>query len=80
MAWVAIAAWDLVRREDSTVRRRALWLLGVIAIPLVGPIASLRRVRVGGSPIPRTLRLTLVLGGIVIYLVVTVLATVLLVG
>ena len=77
VAWVAIAAWDLVRREDSTIRRRALWLLGVIAIPLVGPIAYFA---LGGSPIPRTLRLTLVLGGIVVYLIVTVVATVLLVS
>lgn len=76
VAWVAIAAWDLMRREDTPVRRRALWLLPVIAIPLVGPIAYFA---LGGSPIPRILRLTLVLGGIVVYLVVTVLVTILMV-
>jgi hypothetical protein len=77
VAWVAIAAWDLMRRDDSPVRRRAIWLLGVIAIPLVGPIAYFA---FGGSPIPRLLRLTLVLGGIVVYLIVTVLATLLMVA
>lgn len=77
VAWVAIAAWDLVRREDSTVRRRALWLLAVIAIPLAGPIAYFA---VGGSPIPRILRLTLVVGGMVIYLVVAILASLLMVA
>lgn len=76
VAWVAVAIWDLVRREDSSIRRRALWMLGVIAIPLAGPIAYFA---LGGSPIPRTLRITLVLGGIVVYGVVTVLATVLMV-
>jgi plastocyanin len=77
VSWVAIAAWDLVRREDASIRRRAFWLLGVIAIPLVGPIAYYVA---GGSPIPRALRLTLVLGGMLVYLVVTVLVTVVLVG
>jgi hypothetical protein len=77
VAWVAVAIWDLVRREDGPIRRRALWMLAVVAIPLAGPIAYFA---FGGSPIPRTLRLTLVLGGIVVYLVVTVLATVLMVA
>jgi hypothetical protein len=77
VAWIAVAIWDLVRREDGSIRRRALWMLAVIAIPLVGPIAYFA---FGGSPIPRTLRLALVLGGIVVYLVVTVLATVLMVA
>ncbi len=77
VAWVAIAGWDLVRREDISIRRRALWLLGVIAIPLAGPIGYFA---LGRSPIPRTLRLTLVLGGIVIYVGFTVLATVLIVA
>ena len=76
VAWVAIAAWDLVRREDIPIRQRALWLLAVIAIPIVGPIAYFAFSR---SPIPRAMRLTLVLGGIVVYLVVTTLATLLMV-
>jgi Phospholipase_D-nuclease N-terminal len=74
VSWVAIAAWDLIRREDASIRRRAVWLLLVIAIPLVGPIAYYIA---GGSPIPRALRVTLVLGGIVVYAVVLGLATVL---
>ena len=76
VTWVAVAAWDLVRREDASVRRRSLWLLAVLAIPLVGPIAYLA---VGGSAIPGALRATLVLGGALVYLVATALVTVLLV-
>jgi plastocyanin len=75
VSWVAVAAWDLMRREDITIRRRVLWLLAVIAIPLVGPIAYYVA---GGSPIPRALRITFVLGGVVVYLLVTVLVTLLL--
>lgn len=75
VAWVAVAAWDLVRREDASVRRRSVWLLAVLAIPLVGPLAYFA---VGGSPIPRALRLTLVVGGMAVYLVVAALSAVLL--
>jgi hypothetical protein len=77
VAWVAVATWDLIRREDTPVRRRAIWLLGVIAIPFVGPIAYFA---LGRSPIPPILRLTLVLGGILVYVIVTALAAVLMVA
>ena len=75
VAWVAVAAWDLIRREDTSVRRRSLWLLAVLAIPLAGPLAYFA---VGRSPIPSALRLTLVVGGIAIYLIATALVSVLL--
>ncbi|MEO5884679.1 MAG: cupredoxin domain-containing protein, partial [Candidatus Limnocylindrales bacterium] len=77
VTWVAVAAWDLARREDASVRRRSLWLLAVLAIPILGPIAYLAA---GGSPIPGALRATLVIGGAFVYLVATILIAVLLVA
>lgn len=77
VAWVAVAAWDLIRRDDTSVRRRSIWLLVVLAIPIAGPIAYFA---LGRSPIPLALRLTLVVGGLVIYLIATALVSVLLLG
>jgi plastocyanin len=77
VSWVAVGVWDLMRQDERSIRSRVLWLLSIIAIPVAGPIAYFA---VGGSPIPRALRLTLVLGGVVVYLVMTAIATALLVA
>ena len=70
-AWVSIALWDLVRQEAVPNRTRVLWMLVVLVIPLVGPIAYYV---FGRSPIQRSLRVMLVAGGLLVYAALTALA------
>jgi Phospholipase_D-nuclease N-terminal/Right handed beta helix region len=70
-AWVSIALWDLVRQEAVPNRTRILWMLVVLVVPLLGPIAYYA---FGRSPIQRSLRLMLVAGGLAIYLALTAVA------
>ena len=73
-AWISIALWDLVRQEAVPNRVRIGWMVAVIAVPLVGPIAYYA---FGRSPIQRSLRVMLVGGGLAIYVVLAALAVVL---
>ena len=52
---------------------RARWMAIVILVPLLGPILYYWR---GRSPIPKQLRLMLVVGGALVYVVIAVLAAV----
>ncbi len=70
-AWIAIALWDLVRREEVSGRRRIGWMAVVLILPLVGPLAYFAA---GGSSIPRSARWFLVVGGVVIYLGIATIA------
>jgi len=70
-AWVAIALWDLVRREEVSDRRRIAWMAVVLIVPVLGPLAYFVA---GGSDISRAVRWFLVLGGLVIYLGIATLA------
>ena len=70
-AWVSIALWDVVRQEAVPNRTRILWMLVVLVVPLLGPIAYYA---FGRSPIQRSLRVMLVAGGLAIYAALTVLA------
>jgi hypothetical protein len=65
-AWISIALWDLVRQEAVPNGVRIAWMAGVIAVPVLGPIAYYA---FGRSPIQRSLRVMLVAGGLGIYLV-----------
>ena len=67
-AWVAIAMWDLIRQESASIPYRARWMLIVLIVPFLGPLLYFG---LGGSPIPRQLRLILTAGGIVAYLLFT---------
>jgi plastocyanin len=73
-SWVTIALWDLIRQESEPVSFRARWMLGVILIPFLGPILYFA---FGKSPIPRQLRLLLVVGGAAACLLFAVVAAVL---
>jgi hypothetical protein len=70
-AWVSIALWDLVRQDAVPNRTRLLWMLAVLVVPLVGPVAYYV---LGRSPIQRSLRVMLVVGGLAIYVTLTALA------
>ncbi len=63
-AWVSIALWDLARQDAVPNGRRIAWTLGVLAVPIAGPIGYYV---LGGSPIQPSLRLTLVVGGLLVY-------------
>ena len=73
-AWLTIALWDLIRQESAPVSFRARWMAIVILVPLFGPILYYWR---GRSPIPKQLRLMLVVGGALVYVVIAALAAVL---
>jgi hypothetical protein len=70
VAWVVLALWDLARREELASGPRLGWTAAVLAIPLVGPLAYLFA---GGSRLPLGMRLLLVVGGIVFYVLLFVL-------
>jgi hypothetical protein len=70
-AWVLDRAWDLVRQEAVPNRTRVLWMLVVLVVPLAGPIAYYA---FGRSPIQRSLRVMLVVGGLAIYVALTTIA------
>ena len=73
-AWLTIALWDLIRQESVPVSFRARWMAVVILVPLLGPILYYVW---GRSPIPKQLRLMLVAGGALVYVLIAVLAAVL---
>ena len=40
--WVAIAMWDLIRRDADSIPHRARWMAVVLLVPFVGSVALLR--------------------------------------
>jgi hypothetical protein len=73
-AWISIAVWDLVRQEAVPNRVRIAWMALVIIVPLAGPVAYYA---FGRSPIQRSLRVALVVGGLGVYVAITGLAVLL---
>jgi hypothetical protein len=72
-SWVAIAMWDLIRRDADTIAQRSKWMAVVLLVPFVGPLLYFA---FGRSPIPSQLRLMLTVGGVVAYLVFLVIGLV----
>jgi plastocyanin len=73
-SWVAIAMWDLIRRDADTIAQRSTWMAVVLLVPFVGPLLYFA---FGKSPIPSQLRLMLTAGGVTAYLVFLVIGLVL---
>ena len=69
-AWVSIALWDLVRQDAVPNRVRLAWMVVVLLVPLVGPVAYFA---LGRSPIQRSLRWMLVAGGLGVYMLMILL-------
>ncbi|MDQ4108755.1 MAG: right-handed parallel beta-helix repeat-containing protein [Actinomycetota bacterium] len=65
-SWVAVAMWDLIRREGDSMPNRAGWMAIVLLAPFVGPLLYFG---FGRSSIPVQLRLMLTAGGVTAYLV-----------
>jgi hypothetical protein len=68
-SWVAIAMWDLIRREADSIPDRARWMAIVLLVPFAGPLLYFA---FGRSTIPAQLRLMLTAGGVAVYLVFVV--------
>lgn len=66
-SWVALATWDLVRRDDLGHRTTILWFVVVFAVPFLGVIAYHA---FGRSRIPAWMRGVLVGGGFALWAVV----------
>ena len=67
--WSTLALWDLGRRETLRPLTIWSWTLGVFLLPGVGALAYLGW---GGGTLPRSLKLTTVVGGVATYLLVLV--------
>lgn len=65
-SWLALATWDLARREDLDRRATVLWFVAIFAIPFLGVIAYHS---FGRSAIPAWMRGTLVGGGFALWVV-----------
>jgi hypothetical protein len=69
-AWVAIAFWDLARNEKLPNSTRLIWMIVLVAVPVLGPIAYYL---FGRSQLSRSFRAMVVVGAPVVCLLVTVL-------
>ncbi len=65
--WSALALVDLGRRENVPTARRALWAAIVFLVPFLGAAAYLT---VGGAQTSRSVKSTVLGGGLVAYLLV----------
>ena len=63
-AWIALAAWDLSRREDISRGAQVGWVAVILLVPFLGPVLYYV---LGRSQIPAHLRWSLVAGGFVAY-------------
>jgi plastocyanin len=72
-SWVAVAMWDLIRRDADAITERARWMASVLLVPFVGPLLYFA---FGRSTIPSQLRLMLTAGGVIAYVVFLVLGLV----
>ena len=69
-AWIALAIWDMVRRQDEMSRTAMIiWFFVILLIPIVGVILYFA---FGGSSIPGWIRGLVVGGGIAAYLIVLI--------
>jgi plastocyanin len=73
-SWVAVAMWDLVRREHEPTSTRIGWIAVVLLVPFLGPLLYFA---LGRSPIPAPLRLMLTAGGIAAYVLFVLIGAVL---
>ena len=63
-AWVALAFWDIARRDDLSRGKAIAWVAVILLVPFLGAIAYHA---FAGSRIPGWLRLTMVAGGVLAY-------------
>lgn len=64
-AWVVIAVWEIVKRDDMSTGRGVGWMFAILIIPFLGVIAYYI---FGKSQIPAPYRWVLLAGGIGVYI------------
>ncbi len=69
-AWLSVATWDIVRRDQMKTGARIGWMAVVYLIPVLGPLAYYLFSK---SEIPRSTRYALAIGAPIVYLLVAVL-------
>lgn len=69
-AWLALGFWDLARNEKLSNAARLIWMIVLVAIPILGPIAYYF---FGHSSLSRSFRVMFVVGAPVLYVAVTLL-------
>jgi hypothetical protein len=67
-AWLSLGLWDLARNEKLSNTTRLIWMVVLVVIPLLGPIAYYF---FGRSELSRSFRVMFVVGAPLLYLVVT---------
>jgi hypothetical protein len=67
-AWLALGFWDLARNEKLSNLARLIWMVVLVAIPILGPVAYYL---FGRSQLSRSFRIMFVVGAPVLYLAVT---------
>lgn len=72
-AWVVIAIWEIIKRDDSTRRAGVGWVLAILVIPFIAVVAYYI---FGRSQIPVAYRWVLLAGGLGVYLLFLVLGLV----
>jgi hypothetical protein len=65
--WSALALTDLGRRASLSTLNRALWATAVFLVPYIGAVAYLLA---GGAQTPRTVKHTVISGGVAAYVAV----------
>ncbi len=68
-AWLSLGFWDLARNEKLSSGAKLLWMVVLVAIPILGPIAYYL---FGRSQLSRSFRVMFVVGAPVLYLAVTI--------
>lgn len=67
-AWLSLGFWDLARNEKLSNAAKLLWMVVLVVIPILGPIAYYL---FGRSQLSRSFRVMFVIGAPVLYLAVT---------
>ena len=67
-AWLSLGFWDLARNEKLSNAAKLLWMVVLVVIPILGPIAYYF---FGRSQLSRSFRVMFVIGAPVLYLAVT---------
>lgn len=67
-AWLSLGFWDLARNEKLSNPAKLLWMVILVVIPILGPIAYYL---FGRSQLSRSFRVMFVIGAPVLYLAVT---------
>lgn len=67
-AWLSLGFWDLARNEKLSNAAKLIWMVILVVIPILGPIAYYL---FGRSQLSRSFRVMFVIGAPVLYLAVT---------